>query len=79
MIIHLLICPLVQVSVSPFVLSLVGPSVNPRQRLVTRLKKTRPLRGTHRTRKLRVALENACVFMEQEERKEEEEVEEEDD
>ena len=60
MIIHLLICPLVQVSVSPFVLSLVGPSVNPRQRLVTRLKKTRPLRGTHRTRKLRVALENAC-------------------
>ena len=48
-------------------------------RLVTRLKKTRPLRGTHRTRKLRVALENACVFMEEEERKEEEEVEEEDD
>ena len=78
MIIHLLICPLVQVSVSPFVLSLVGPSVNPRQRLVTCLKKTLPLRGTHHTRKLRVALENACVFME-EEQKEEEEVEEEDD
>ena len=78
MIIHLLICPLVQVSVSPFVLSLVGPSVNPRQRFVTYLKKHAPCvaRTVHVNCVLHLKMR---VFMEEEERKEEEEVEEEDD